>query len=141
VSCALLLSAVASLLAGTWWLHQARTQAKDYARDATESVTASWSSDALQVRASTELMGRPEKLASYVAFLDSQLGHLRGIRDLQVTGSTVHLGSQGLLVVATVTVRADFEKGPAVLRWLLARQSGSWKVTALQAESDQIKLP
>jgi hypothetical protein len=139
----LLLLALCSVVVVVWWLRQARIQAEAYARDATEAVVTDWSSEALQARAAADLIDRttPEGLSSYLAFLDSQLGRLRSIRDLRTTGSTVHVRSNGLVVVVTVTVTAEFEKGAAVLRWLLARQGGSWKVSALQAESDHIKVP
>jgi hypothetical protein len=143
IALVLVLCAAVILIFGLLWgRSRLRREAERYARDATEATSREWSAGALRVRASADLLARtpPEAMASYVGFLESQLGRLVTIRSVHVSGWSLRFRPLPVAAV-TVNVTADFEKGAAVLSWGLVSEDGSWRVVMLRADSDQIKLP
>lgn len=128
------------LVAAVWgWVRSLQSSAEQYAVEAVREVGSGWRAESLSRRASAKLLATTSVAAldRYLAFVHSQLGSLVEVRHARATGGSVGLGS----VVLTVRVSTRFEKGEAVVSWLLLREGGMWRVSSVTFDSDQIRLP
>jgi len=78
----------------------------------------------------------PEQFEKFIAFVSGRLGSLKAVTAIQNAHYNVFASSHGFQVRTVHVMSAEFEKGPATVRWLLLRQNGRWMVEGMQVNSD-----
>jgi hypothetical protein len=111
------------------------SESKAFADTALTAITGDWDEQALETRASPELLQvtNPEQLKSLFQNF-SKLGHMTSWPDTK-GGSTMSVINWTSTITARYTAKAQFQNGTAALSIGLVKEDGRWMINSLNVRS------
>ena len=117
---------------------RAQVEGEAFVRDFAPRAMQPWRAAAFSKAAGPQLLAgmAPGQFEKLIRFFAGRLGPLKTVRSVQNGPFNVSAGTQGFQVRTSHEMSGEFEKGPAMVHWLLLRQDGKWKVEGVRVNSD-----